>query len=160
MPLATGNPLPEATFKVMQDGKAVDMSTKDVFAGKKVVFFAVPGAFTPTCSVKHLPGFLANIDAFKARGIDTVACVSVNDHHVMAAWGKSTAADGRVLMLADYNGAFSKGMGMLEDMGALGLRSHRYAAFAENGVLKILNIEPAPGVEVSSAETMLASLPR
>lgn len=160
MPIAVGSRIPEATFMVKTDDKAVPMSTADVFAGKKVVLFAVPGAYTAVCSLKHLPGFLANIDAFKQRGIDTVACTAVNDHHVLAAWGKDTGADGRILLLADGTAAFAKAMGLTAELGPLGTRSQRYAAYVEDGVVKILNIEDTPGkAETSSAETLLAQLP-
>jgi len=159
MPITVGSRLPEATFMVKTGDKAAPMTTAEVFAGKKVVLFAVPGAYTPTCHLKHLPGFLANIDAFKARGIDTVACTSVNDHHVMAAWGKDTGADGRILLLADGTGAFAKAMGLAMEMGALGVRSQRYAAYVEDGELKILNVESGPGVVASSAEALLMQLP-
>ena len=160
MSIAIGSRLPDATFMVKTGDAAAPMSTADVFKGKKVVLFAVPGAFTPTCHLKHLPGFLSNIDAFKQRGIDTVACTSVNDHHVMAAWGKATGADGRILLLADGTAAFAKAMGLSAELGPLGTRSQRYAAFVDDGVLKILNIEDAPGkAETSSAEALLAQLP-
>ena len=160
MPITVGSRLPEAIFKVKRDDKVSDMTTADVFAHKKVVLFAVPGAYTPTCHLKHLPGFLNNIEAFKSRGIDTVACTAVNDHHVMAAWGKDTGADGRILLLADGSAAFAKAMGLSSDSAAMGTRSVRYAAYVEDGVLKILNVEPQGGTgEVSSAEAMLKALP-
>jgi len=160
MPITVGSRLPEAIFKVKQGDKVIDMTTADVFAGKKVVLFAVPGAYTPTCSLKHLPGFLANIEAFKRRGIDTVACTSVNDHHVLAAWGKDTGADGRILLLADGSAAFAKAMGLSSESAPMGTRSQRYAAYVEDGVLKILNVEDQPGkAEASSAEALLKALP-
>ena len=160
MPLAIGSHLPDATFMVKQGDTSKPMTTADVFAGKKVALFAVPGAYTPTCHLKHLPGFLNNIDVFKARGIDTVACTAVNDHHVMAAWGKDTGADGRILLLADGTAAFAKAMGLAAEAGPLGTRSKRYAAYIADGVLKILNVEDGSGkVEASSAETMLQMLP-
>jgi glutaredoxin/glutathione-dependent peroxiredoxin len=160
MTIAVGQHIPDATFKVMREGKAVDLTTQDVFGGKRVALFAVPGAFTPTCHLKHLPGFLANVDEFKRRGVDTVACTAVNDHHVLAAWARDTGADGRILMLADGTGAFAKSLGLAADLGALGLRSRRYAAYVENGVVKALNIEEAPGqAEASSAESLLRAIP-
>jgi glutaredoxin/glutathione-dependent peroxiredoxin len=159
MPIAIGSRIPEASFMVKTGDKSAPMTTADVFAGKKVVLFAVPGAYTPTCHLKHLPGFLNNIDAFKKKGIDTIACTAVNDHHVMAAWGKDTGADGRILLLADGTAAFAKAMGLAAELGALGIRSQRYAAYVDDGVVKILNVESAPGVEASSAEAMLAQLP-
>ena len=160
MPITVGSRLPDVTFKVMRQGKGTDMTTKDVFAGKKVALFAVPGAFTPTCHLQHLPGFLANIEAFQARGIDSIVCTAVNDHYVMDAWGKATGADGRLLMLADGTGAFAKAMGVASDMGALGLRSERYAAYVDDGVIKVLLVEASSGkAETSSAEALLAALP-
>ncbi len=160
MPIAVGSKLPEASFMLMRDGKGTAVSTADLFCGKKVVLFAVPGAFTPTCHLKHLPGFLANLDAFKARGIDTIACVSVNDHHVMAAWGKASGADGKITLLADGTATFAKAIGLDYDAGSMGTRSKRYAAYVENGVLRILNIEDNPGkAEGSSAEALLQALP-
>lgn len=158
MTIAVGDRLPEATFMVMRDGKSAPVTTAEVFGGKKVVLFAVPGAFTPTCHVQHLPGFLTHASDFAARGVDTVVCVSVNDHHVMSAWSKATGSDGKLMLLADGTGAFAKAMGLDADMGALGLRSKRYAALVENGVLKVLHVETAGGVAASSAETMLKSL--
>ena len=160
MPIAIGSRVPSVTFKVIRDGKSADVTSEEVFAGKKVVLFAVPGAFTPTCHLKHLPGFLANLDAFHRKGIDTVACISVNDHHVMNAWAKATGADGRVLMLADSHAAFANAMGTTTDMGPLGVRSERYAALVEDGVIKILNVEDNAGkAETSSAEALLAAMP-
>lgn len=159
MPIAVGSRVPDVTFKVKSGDMTSDVTTAEIFKGKKVVLFAVPGAFTPTCHLKHLPGFLAHIDDFKKRGIDIIACTAVNDHHVMAAWGKDTGATGRILLLADGNAAFAKGMGLAAEMGALGLRSQRYAAYVEDGVVKVLNVETAAGVEASSAETMLKALP-
>jgi len=159
MSIAVGSRIPEASFKVKQGDVTIDMTTAEIFNGKKVALFAVPGAYTPTCHLKHLPGFLSNIDEFKRRGVDTVACVAVNDHHVMAAWGKDTGADGRILLLADGNAAFTKAMGLSTEIGPLGIRSQRYAALVDNGVVKVLNVEDVPGkAEASSAETLLKSL--
>ncbi len=158
MTIAVGDKLPEATFMVMRDGKGTAVTTAEVFAGKKVVLFAVPGAFTPTCHLQHLPGFLGRVADFKARGVDTVACVSVNDHHVMSAWGKATGAEGKLELLADGTAAFTKAMGLDASMGALGTRSKRYAALVEDGVLKLLHVEDAPGVAVSGAEAMLKAM--
>ena len=160
MTIAVGSHLPEATFMVFSDGKPAPVTTKDVFFGKKVVLFAVPGAFTPTCHLKHLPGFLANIDAFKVRGIDTVACVAVNDHHVMKAWAEAAGTAGKILLLADGTAAFAKAMGLDTELGPMGIRSKRYSAFVDNGVLKILHVEDSPGqAEASSAEALLRELP-
>ena len=124
------------------------------------MLFAVPGAFTPGCSMKHVPGFVRLYDEIKAKGVDLIACVSVNDAFVMAAWGKDQKADGKVLMLADGNGDFARAAGLSLDASGfgMGLRSQRYAAILENGVVTHLNIETAPGVDVSSAETILTLL--
>jgi glutaredoxin/glutathione-dependent peroxiredoxin len=131
-----------------------------VFAGKRVVLFGVPGAFTPTCHLKHLPGFINHLEAFKARGIDTIACTSVNDHHVMAAWGKASGTEGKIELLADGTAAFAKAMGLDAELGPMGTRSKRYAAFIDNGILKVLHIEDSPGMaEASSAEALLKALP-
>lgn len=137
-----------------------ELSTDEVFAGKKVVLFAVPGAFTPTCSMRHLPGYLQNMDTLRARGVDSVACVAVNDAFVMAAWAKEQGVDGRITMLADGSGAFTKAMGLELDLTArgLGVRSQRYAMVAENGQVTHLAIEPPGGFEVSTAESVLAHL--
>ena len=160
MNIAVGSRIPDASFKVKSGDVTSDMTTAEIFRGKKVVLFAVPGAYTPTCSLKHLPGFLSNIDEFKRRGIDTVACTAVNDHHVLAAWGKDTGADGRILLLADGTAAFAKAMGMATELGPLGTRSQRYAAYVDDGVLEVLNVEDAPGkAETSSAEALLKALP-
>lgn len=159
--IAIGDRLPSATFKVKTDDGTTDLTTDDVFAGKKVVLFAVPGAFTPTCSMNHLPGFLENAEAIKAKGVDTIATVSVNDHHVMHAWSKSARADDKILFLADGNGVFTKAAGLDIDLsgGGLGLRSKRYAMIVEDGVVKSLDIEDSPGqATVSSAASIIEKL--
>ncbi len=158
MTIAVGDKLPEATFMVMRDGKATPLTTAEVFGGKKAVLFAVPGAFTPTCHLQHLPGFLNHVSDFAAHGVDTVACVSVNDHHVMGAWGRATGAEGKLLLLADGTGAFTKAMGLDANMGALGIRSKRYAALVEDGTVTKLHVEDAPGVAASGAEAMLKAM--
>ncbi len=137
-----------------------ELSTDEVFAGKKVVLFAVPGAFTPTCSIRHLPGYLQNMDTLRARGVDSVACIAVNDAFVMEAWAKDQGVDGRITMLADGSGAFTKAMGLELDLTArgLGVRSQRYAMVAENGRVTHLAIESPGGFEVSTAESVLAHL--
>jgi len=137
-----------------------EVSTDEIFAGKKVVLFAVPGAFTPTCSMRHLPGYLQSIDALRARGVDSVACVAVNDVFVMGAWAKEQGVDGRITMLADGAGAFTKALGLELDLIArgLGIRSQRYAMIAENGRVTHLAVEPPGGFEVSTAESVLAHL--
>ena len=158
MSIGIGDPLPEATFRVLGSDGIEKLSTSDVFDGKKVVLFAVPGAFTPTCHLKHLPGFLSHLADFKARGVDSVVCTAVNDHHVMGHWAKATGTEGKIELLADGTVAFAKAMGLDADMGPLGIRSRRYAALVENGVLKVLHVEEAPGVAASSAEAMLTAM--
>jgi glutaredoxin/glutathione-dependent peroxiredoxin len=159
MTIAVGDKLPEASFMVWRDGKAVPVTTADVFAGKKVVLFAVPGAFTPTCHLKHMPGFLNNLSAFKAKGVDTVACTSVNDHHVLGHWAKASGTEGKIDLLADGTAAFAKAVGLDAVLGPMGTRSKRYAALVENGVLKVLHVEDNPGVaEASSAESLLKAM--
>ena len=138
-----------------------EVSTDEIFKGRKVVLFAVPGAFTPTCSAKHLPGFVQNFDALKAKGVAEVACVAVNDAFVLDAWAKATGADGRLTLLSDGNATFTKAGGMDFDGSGFGLgtRSKRYAMLVDNGVVKALNVEESPGVmEVSGADRILAAL--
>ncbi|NJM29932.1 MAG: peroxiredoxin [Rhizobiales bacterium] len=160
MTIKPGDRLPAAEFVTMTADGQQKLSTDVVFAGRKVVLFAVPGAFTPTCSMNHLPGFLSNIDAIKAKGVDTVACTSVNDVHVMNAWAKASGADGKILMLADGNGTFAKACGLSVDLAAavMGTRSRRYSMIVEDGAVKALNVEDKPGVNVSGADTILAQL--
>lgn len=137
-----------------------EVSTDEVFAGKKVVLFAVPGAFTPTCSARHMPGYLQNLDALRAKGVDTIACIAVNDVFVMDAWAKELGIDGRITMLADGSAAFTKALGLELDLVArgLGIRSQRYAMVVENGRVTHLAVEPPGGFEVSKAESILAVL--
>lgn len=161
MTISVGDHLPEVNFKVLSDGAPADMSVSDVFSGKKVAVFAVPGAFTRTCQALHVPNFLGHLDAFKEKGVDTVACISVNDPFVMTEWSKTTSADGKILFLADGNAEFTKAAGLDFDASAngLGIRSKRYGMLVEDGVVKALNIEEAPGVvDVSSAEKILEAL--
>jgi len=161
MPVKVGDRLPEAKFRVMgPEGPAV-RTTADIFKGKKVVLFAVPGAFTPTCNNNHLPGFLKNADAFKAKGIDAIAVTGVNDVFVFDAWKKATGAGGKIEFLADGNADFAKALDMAFDGSGFGLgtRSKRYAMLVEDGVVKKLNIEDVPGkAENSSAETLLGQI--
>ena len=157
MAIKVGDKLPEATFMIMSGEGPKPATTAEVFGGKKVAVFAVPGAFTPTCHKTHMPGFVARMDELKKKGFDTVACTSVNDVFVMTEWAKATNADGKVLMLADGGADFAKKIGMDMDLTArgLGVRSKRYAMAVENGVVKILNVEEQPGqVSASSAETL------
>ena len=161
MAIKVGDRLPEAKFRVMgSDGPAVK-STGDIFKGKKVVLFAVPGAFTPTCSNDHLPGFLQNADAFKQKGIDTIAVTGVNDVFVMDAWKKASGAGSKIEFLSDGNGEFAKALDMTLDGSGFGLgtRSKRYAMLVDDGVVKKLNVEDVAGkAEVSGAENLLKQI--
>ena len=160
MTIKPGDKLPAAEFSVMTADGQQKLSADVIFGGRKVVLFALPGAFTPTCSMNHLPGFLAACDSIKAKGIDTIACTSVNDVHVMNAWGKASGADGKIMMLADGNGDFARAMGLNVDLKAAGMgeRSRRYSMLVDNGVVKTLNVEDKSGVNVSGADTMMEQL--
>ena len=152
MSIKVGDRLPEATFTTMTAEGPKPLTTAEVFAGKKVVLFSVPGAFTPTCSKQHLPGYVKQADELKAKGVAAIACLAVNDVFVMDAWAKSQGADGKVLMLADGNAAFTKQIGLELDASrhGMGTRSQRFSMIVEDGVVSTLNIE-APGTfEVSS----------
>ena len=159
MVITVGERIPDETLTVMTDDGPAPLTTSELFSGKKVLLFAVPGAFTPTCSARHLPGYVDHLDAFEAAGVDTVACVSVNDVYVMNAWGKSTDANG-ILMLADGNADFARALGLDVDASAfnMGIRSHRYALLAEDGVVSRLFVESPGAFEVSSAEHVLANI--
>ena len=157
MTIAVGDRLPDLNFKERTADGPTDVSTGDLFSGKRVVLFAVPGAFTPTCSLNHLPGYLENRDAILAKGVDDIVVVAVNDHHVMGAWANATGAAGKLRFIADWDAAFTKALGLDADLsaGGLGVRSKRYAMAVEDGVVKILNIEDAPPtVDKSSAATL------
>jgi glutaredoxin/glutathione-dependent peroxiredoxin len=160
MTLTIGDSLPPSEFMTPGADGPEKKSTDDVFKGKKVVLFAVPGAFTPTCNAQHLPGYVIDYDAMKAKGVDTIACTATNDVHVMKAWGKATASEGKILMLADGNGAFAKACGLDKDLSVanMGVRSSRYSMIVDNGVVKALNIETQSGVNVSGSETILKQL--
>ncbi len=161
MAIKAGDTLPaDIKLKEMGDGGPKDITVGEVFKGKKVVVFAVPGAFTPTCSMKHLPGFLEQASAIKAKGVDEIVCLSVNDAFVMGAWGKSNNAQGKVRMLADGNGEFTKAVGLTLDASGFGMgtRSQRYAMIVQDGKVKEVFVEPGPGLTVSSAESVLAKL--
>ncbi len=161
MTIAVGDRLPAAIFKTMTADGVKEISTADVFAGKKVVLFAVPGAFTPTCSKSHLPGYLADREAILAKGIDTIAVTAVNDVFVMDAWSKAADADGKILFLADGSAAFAQAIGLTLDLtaGGMGVRSKRYSMVVEDGVVKDLNFEEKPGVaELTGAACMLGKL--
>jgi glutaredoxin/glutathione-dependent peroxiredoxin len=161
MTIAIGETIPSATFKEKTADGPVDITTDALFKGKKVVVFAVPGAFTPTCTLNHLPGYLEHRDALLAKGVDDIAVVSVNDWHVMGAWAQHSGGMGKIHFLADWDASFSKALGLEMDLsaGGLGVRSKRYAMLVEDGVVKSLDIEENPGqATVSSAEAMLARL--
>jgi peroxiredoxin len=161
MAIRVGDRLPEAKFKVRTADGLEDVTTSQVFAGKKVVLFAVPGAFTPTCHTRHLPSFLDHYEDLKAKGVEAIACIAVNDAFVLDQWAKVNDVQGRVLMLSDGNGTFTKAIGMeLDASGAgLGVRSLRYSMLVEDGVVKILNVEESPGVmEVTGADKLLAAM--
>ena len=160
MAIAVGDKIPSATLKHMTDDGPADITTDELFGGKKVAVFAVPGAFTPTCSVKHLPGFVQQADAIKAKGVDTVACLSVNDAFVMGAWGKDQQAGGKVLMLADGNGDFAEALGLIFDGSGFGMgkRAQRFAMIVDDGTVTHLGVEEPGAFEVSSAEAVLKAL--
>ncbi len=159
MTLQVGEKVPAATFKVMSAEGPKDMSSDEVFAGKKVVLFAVPGAFTPGCSMTHLPGFVAQADVIKAKGVDTIACMAVNDAFVMGAWGQAQNAE-ELLMLADGNGEFTAAIGLeLNASGfGMGTRAQRFAMIVEDGTVTHLAIEAPGKIEVSTAGAMLEQL--
>ena len=160
MTIKVGDKVPAAKLKQMTPEGMKDIDSSDFFKGKKVVLFAVPGAFTPTCSAKHLPGFVEKASELKSKGVDVVACLSVNYAFVMNAWGKDQKADGKVQMLADGNGDFTRAVGLeLDGSGyGLGKRSQRYAMVVQDGVVKTLNVEKPGAFEVSSAEAILKAL--
>ena len=160
MTIKVGDKIPQVNLFTMGAKGPEQLGTDAIFGGKKVVLFAVPGAFTPTCSNAHVPGFVVNADALKAKGVDTIACLSVNDAFVMGAWGENQNAD-QLLMLADGNGEFTQAVGLTLDGSGFGLgeRSLRYAMIVEDGTVKVLNVEASAGeLETSSAEAMLAAL--
>ena len=160
MTIKVGDTLPEASFMTMIDGSPAPKSTADVFGAKTVALFAVPGAFTPTCSAKHLPGFKDHESDLKAKGVDAIACVSVNDVFVMDAWGKSQGAGDTVTMLADGNGAFAKAIGLEMDASKFGMghRGQRFSMVVRDGVVEQLNVEAPGAYEVSGGDYLLAQL--
>jgi glutaredoxin/glutathione-dependent peroxiredoxin len=159
--IAIGDKIPTVTLKEKTPDGVFDINIKDFLKGKTVVLFGVPGAFTPTCSMNHLPGFLENRDAFFAKGVDEIAVVAVNDHHVMGAWAKATNGEGKIRYIADGSAIFTKALGLENDMtaGGLGLRSKRYSMLIKDGTVIQLNIEDKPGTaETSGAATLLGQL--
>jgi peroxiredoxin len=159
MTIKVGDQIPACTLKTMGEKGPTDITTAEIFKGKKVVLFAVPGAFTPGCSNTHLPGYVVNADKIKAAGVDTIVCMAVNDAFVMGAWGQAQNAE-ELLMLADGNGDFTAELGLeLDGKGfGLGTRSQRFAMIVDDGTVTHLNVEPGPGVDVSSAETIMGLL--
>lgn len=160
MTIKVGDKIPSATLMQMKNGAPQPVKTADFFSGKKVVVFALPGAFTPTCSAKHLPGFVQHAGELKQKGVDAIACVSVNDAFVMGAWGEQQKAGDNVAMLADGNGDFTKALGLEMDASKFGMgtRSQRFAMIVDDGVVKTLNVEEPGAFSVSSAEHVLKQL--
>ncbi len=162
MPIQVGDKLPEATFMVMTAEGPKPKTTQEVFGGRKVALFAVPGAYTPTCHKQHMPGFVERAAELKKKGFDAVACTSTNDVFVLSQWGKDCGADGKIEMLADGSAEFAKKIGLEFDLSArgLGIRSKRYSMSVENGVVKLLNVEDQPVLDKSSAETLCSQIDR
>lgn len=161
MTLKVGDRLPDAKFTVQGPDGPEKKSVADIFSGKKVVLFAVPGAFTPTCSEKHLPGFIDNASAMAAKGVSTIACTAVNDIFVLSAWGNARSADGKITMLADGNGDFATATGLVIDLSPFGLgaRSQRYAAIIDDGVVTYLAVEKSPPEhDQATAEKLMKAL--
>ncbi|MEO1204040.1 MAG: peroxiredoxin [Pseudomonadota bacterium] len=160
MSIESGQPMPSGTFGVMTESGPGAMSTEELFAGKKVVLVSVPGAFTPTCSMNHLPGFVEQADALSAKGVDTIACMAVNDVFVMDAWGKDRNVGDKVVMLADGNGDYAKALGLEMDATGfgMGLRGQRFAIVVDDGVATHVAVEGPGEFEVSKAESVLAAL--
>lgn len=161
MPIKPGERLPDAAFRVMSADGPVVRSTADVFKGRKIVLFAVPGAFTPTCHKNHLPGFLSRRDEILAKGVDGIAVTAVNDVFVMDNWAKSSGAAGKIDFLSDGNGEFARAIGMERDLsaGGLGVRSQRYSMIVDDGVVTVVNLEDSPSsADVSGADNLMTSL--
>jgi peroxiredoxin len=160
MPIAVGDRIPDAPLSVVTQTETVKTTTREVFDGKTVVLFSVPGAFTPTCHNKHLPGYLAQHDALKAKGVATIACLAVNDEHVVRAWAKANDVGDRILMLSDGNADFARVLGLDADMSKFGLgtRARRSSMVVENGVVKTLNLEVPGTLEVSTADATICQL--
>jgi glutaredoxin/glutathione-dependent peroxiredoxin len=160
MTIKAGDRMPEGKFKIMTESGPKDLSTHELFDGKRVVLFSVPGAFTPTCDAKHLPGYLTQADALRAKGIDTIACMAVNDVFVMNAWGKASKVDSKVLLLADGNAEYAAALGLTLDASGFGMgtRGQRFAILVEDGVATKLNVEAPGQFKVSSAEHVLQQL--
>lgn len=160
MAISPGDRMPEGSFGVMTQEGPGQITTDELFAGKKVLLFAVPGAFTPTCSMNHLPGYVERAAEFAEKGVDTIACMAVNDAFVMGAWGKDRGVGDKVLMLADGNADYARKLGLELDASGFGMgqRCQRFAILVDDGVAKVVNVEEPGQFEVSSAETMLAAV--
>ena len=160
MTISIGETLPDTTFMEMTANGPEPVTTASVFSGKTIALFAVPGAYTPTCSAKHLPGFLEQSDVLARKGVDEIVCTSVNDVFVMDAWGKSNEAGDKIRMLADGNGSFAKALGLEMDASGFGMgaRSQRYSMLVKDGVVTQLNVESGGAFEVSSADYLLGQL--
>ena len=160
MTISTGDRVPAATFKKMTPEGPAEVTSDQLFAGRTVALFSVPGAFTPTCSARHLPGFVDKADQLRAKGVDEIVCTAVNDAFVMDAWGKSAGTEGKVTMLADGNGDFVKAIGLTLDgtAGGMGLRGQRFSMIVKDGVITTLNVEAPRDYNVSSADHMLGQL--
>ena len=158
MTIKVGDKVPEGTLTEMTDSGPKPVTTADLFGGKRVALFSVPGAFTPTCSNQHLPGFVANAAAIKAKGIDTIACMAVNDAFVMGAWGRAQKVGDNVRMLADGNATWTQALGLeLDATGfGMGVRGKRFSVIVDNGTVTHINVDESGGLDVSSAETLLA----
>ena len=160
MTIKVGDRVPSATLRYVGPDGVQAVTTEDFFRGKKVALFGVPGAFTRTCSERHLPGYVSHADELKAKGVDTIACIAVNDQFVMDAWGKDRGANGKIVMLGDGSGDFVRGIGLELDRvkEGMGIRTQRYSMLVEDGVVKALNVEQPGQFDVSSAEAMLKAL--
>jgi len=160
MTIKVGDKFPQGSFLTLGPDGPAPVTTDELFKGKKVVLFAVPGAFTPTCSAKHLPGYVANADAIKAKGVDTIACMAVNDAFVMGAWGKDQGVGDKVLMLGDGSGDITKALGLELDATKMGMgpRSQRFALVVDDGTVTHVAVEEGGGLDVSAAEKVLAAL--
>lgn len=160
MTIAIGDRVPETRLFAAAAAGAQEVSSTEFFRNRRIVLFAVPGAFTPTCHEMHLPGFLGHLDAIRSKGVDAVACLAVNDVDVMKAWSRHSGADGKIAFLADGNGEFTRKVGLEVDYSAYGMgkRSRRYSMIVDDGVVERLNVEDGPGVDKSGAETILRQL--
>lgn len=160
MTIQVGDKIPEVTLKRLTPSGMAEVKTAELFAGRKVVLFSVPGAYTPTCSKEHLPGFISRAEEIKSKGVDDIVCLAINDPFVMKAWGDEQGADGKVTMLPDWSGEFTKALGLTQDISVagLGVRGKRFSMLVEDGVVKSLGIEEGKGVSVSGADQCLVSL--